>query len=70
MRYLELMDRKVIGASCAATILVWVVGLFLAGMDPSETETNWIFGLALAAGFAVGMWTSEHQARRRKGPDR
>lgn len=55
MRVLELMDRKAIGIGFAANVAVWVLGLVIVGMNPSDTEMSLIFGLAFTASVVVGM---------------
>lgn len=49
MRVLELMDRKAIGIGFAVNVAVWILGLLIVGMDPSDTEMSLIFGLAFTA---------------------
>ncbi len=55
MRLLHLMNGRAIGLGFAAFMVLYVSGLLIVGMDPSDTEMHLATWPALVVGFAVTM---------------
>jgi hypothetical protein len=55
MRALDSMNGKAIGLGFAVYLALFVVGLLIVGMHPSDTEMHLAVWPAAAAGFAVTM---------------
>ena len=64
MHLLDSMNRKALGLGFGAYLLLFVLGLLIVGLDPSDTELQLVFVFAAIAGFIVSgvvMWRGWHE---------